>query len=69
VDRRAFIGSLTGGLLAAPFAAEAQPTGKVYQIGYVSLGAAPTRPEMFHFMLEALREQNYVLRRQDTEGR
>jgi hypothetical protein len=33
VDRRAFIGALAGGLLAAPLAAEAQEAGKVYRIG------------------------------------
>ena len=33
MDRRAFIGSLAGGLLAAPLAAEAQQAGKVYRIG------------------------------------
>jgi len=42
VDRRAFIGALAGGLLAAPLAVEGQPVGKVYRIGYLtgsSLGA------------------------------
>src|SRR6267378_2677540 len=33
MDRRAFIGSLGGGLLAAPLVAEAQQAGKVYRIG------------------------------------
>jgi putative tryptophan/tyrosine transport system substrate-binding protein len=36
MDRRAFIGTLTGGLLAAPLAAEAQSVGKIYRVGYVS---------------------------------
>jgi len=39
MDRRAFICSLAGGLLAAPLAAEAQPGGKVWRIGY--LGYSP----------------------------
>jgi putative ABC transport system substrate-binding protein len=39
VDRRAFIGALTGGLLTAPLAAEAQLTGKVYLIGVLYPGA------------------------------
>ena len=39
VDRRAFIGTLAGGLLAAPLAVEAQPAGKVYRVGYVWIGA------------------------------
>jgi len=32
VKRRAFLGAVTGGLLAAPFAAEAQQTGKMYRL-------------------------------------
>ena len=32
MDRRAFIGSLTGGLLAAPLAAEGQQSGKVFRM-------------------------------------
>jgi putative ABC transport system substrate-binding protein len=36
VNRRAFLGTLTGGLLAAPLAAEAQPAGKVWRIGVLT---------------------------------
>jgi hypothetical protein len=36
LDRRAFIGTLAGGLLAAPLAARAQPAGKVPRIGVLS---------------------------------
>jgi hypothetical protein len=32
MDRRAFIGTLAGGLLVAPLAAEAQPASKVYRL-------------------------------------
>ena len=34
--RRAFLGTLAGGLLAAPLAARAQPAGKAYRIGWLS---------------------------------
>jgi hypothetical protein len=37
VDRRAFIGTLAGGLLAVPLAAEAQPAGEVRRIGFLAL--------------------------------
>jgi len=37
--RRAFIGTLAGGLLVAPLAAEAQQGGKVYRVGVI--GMAP----------------------------
>ena len=52
MDRRAFIGTLTGGLLAAPLAAAAQPTGKVYRIGYLAAGSAT----VFQLPVEAFRE-------------
>ncbi len=44
MDRRAFISAFTGGLLAAPLAATAQPAGKPYRIGYLGDIAAPTNP-------------------------
>jgi len=47
VDRRAFIGTLMGGLLAAPLAAEAQPAGKVPRVGVLSPGNPPPR-DAFH---------------------
>jgi putative ABC transport system substrate-binding protein len=40
MDRRTFIGTLTGGLLAAPLAAEAQQSGKVYRIGFLAPGSS-----------------------------
>ncbi|HSE68104.1 MAG TPA: hypothetical protein VLB12_14045 [Gemmatimonadales bacterium] len=43
MTRRAFLGTLTGGLLAAPRAAEAQQAGKVYRVGYLSAGPANLR--------------------------
>ncbi len=41
MDRRAFLGTLAGGLLAAPLAAEAQQTARVYRVGVLSV--APSR--------------------------
>ena len=40
IDRRAFLGTLIGGLLAAPLAAEAQEPGKIARVGIL----APTGP-------------------------
>ena len=58
MDRRAFIGSLAGGLLAAPLAAEAQPTGKAYRIGYLSIASGPSpRTEALR---QGLRELGYI---------
>lgn len=73
MNRRAFLGTI--GLLAAPRATQAQQTGRVYQIAFVSLGPPPTRTGVFHFMREALHEQGYedgrnlVLRHVSLEGR
>src|SRR5229473_8063611 len=40
MDRRAFIGALAGGLLAAPLAAEAQRVGSVPTVGVLTPGMA-----------------------------
>ena len=40
MDRRAFLGSLSGGLLARPLAAGAQPVGKIARIGFLSPATA-----------------------------
>jgi putative ABC transport system substrate-binding protein len=42
VHRRAFLGTIAGGLLAAPFTVEAQPAGKVYRIGYLTVPSRET---------------------------
>jgi putative tryptophan/tyrosine transport system substrate-binding protein len=56
MDRRAFIGTLTAGLLAAPLAAEAQPAGKVWRVGI--LGNENSAPwEAFR---RGLRDLGYV---------
>jgi putative ABC transport system substrate-binding protein len=44
MDRRAFIGTLTGGLLAAPLAGEAQQARKPYRIGFLSDFVPHTNP-------------------------
>jgi putative ABC transport system substrate-binding protein len=45
MERRTFLGVLAGSLLAAPLAAEAQPTGKVYRLGILTPTAQPTAPD------------------------
>ena len=61
LDRRAFLGTLAGGLLAAPLAAEAQQPANVPRIGWLSI--ASRTPEVSH-LLEAfsqgLRDLGYV---------
>ena len=58
ITRRAFIGTVTGGLLATPLAAEAQPGTKSYRVGYLSFGPGPSpRSEALR---QGLRELGYV---------
>jgi hypothetical protein len=39
MDRRAFIGTLAGGLFASPLAAEAQPAGRIWRVGFLNVVA------------------------------
>jgi putative ABC transport system substrate-binding protein len=70
--RAVLILALTLGLLAAPFAVEAQQVGKVYRIGFISSSGANPIWEAF---VEKLRElgyvpgQNVVIERRVGEGR
>ena len=57
MDRRAFLGTLAGGLLAEPLAAEAQQAANVARIGWLGFGVRSARPEDF---LQGLRELGYV---------
>jgi len=74
VERRAFLGILTSGLLAAPLAAEAQQAGKVVRIGYLTNSTAGNlhAPEAF---LQALRDlgwvegRNVTIEYRDAEGK
>ena len=60
MDRRRFIGTLAGSLLAAPLAAEAQQAGEVHEIGIV-WGTFPDASKvLFEPLREALRELGYV---------
>ena len=63
---------LTLSLLAAPLAAEAQPPGKVYRIGY--LATIPPPSHLWEALLDGLRERGYsegrnlVFERRFSEG-
>ena len=49
IDRRTFLACTGAVLLAAPLAAEAQQTGKLYNIGHLGLGpSGPNLPDLFH---------------------
>jgi putative ABC transport system substrate-binding protein len=59
MDRRAFITGMTGGLLATPVAAEAQPAGKIPRIGFLFYGAPGPSAEIDAFR-QGLRELGYI---------
>jgi putative tryptophan/tyrosine transport system substrate-binding protein len=57
MDRRTFIGTLAGGLVAAPFAADAQPAVQVPRIGVLESNSTSTRLVSFK---QGLQERGYV---------
>jgi len=60
VDRRSFLAILTGGLLAAPPTAEAQPAGKVYRIGILETIPAAQNAANLAALRKGLRDLGYV---------
>ncbi len=58
-NRRAFF-AVSAGTLAAPLAAAAQSPGKVYRVGFLSVGGSPTLTGIWKNFLEAMGELNYV---------
>ena len=64
--RRTFLGTLAGGLLAAPLAAGAQPAGKVWRVGLIYFGTRSFDPEKYDFdraFVLGLQERGYTLGR------
>jgi putative ABC transport system substrate-binding protein len=60
MDRREFLGTLAGALLAAPLAAEAQQTGKIYHIGMLERTSAAINAANLDGFRQGLREHGYV---------
>ena len=58
MNRRAFLGTVAGGLLAAPFAAEAQQAGKVYRVAVLHLTSPP--PPVVDAFRIAMRQLGWV---------
>jgi len=75
MNRRAFLGALSGSLLAAPLAGEAQQAGRVYRIGWLGTTPAPPNDPAWEAFLAGLRErgyvegQNIIIERRSSEGR
>jgi ABC-type uncharacterized transport system substrate-binding protein len=60
MDRRRFLGTLAGGLLAAPVGVAAQQTGKAHHIGFLPSGASEAHRSQLEALLVGLRELGYV---------
>ncbi len=60
MDRRTFLGILTGGILAAPHAIEAQQTGRTVVIGYLGNSSPSLESGAVEAFREGLREYGYV---------
>ena len=61
MERRAFLGTLAGALLAAPLAAGAQPAGKVWRIGWLGDGTSSAREgNTLTPLREGLRQLGYI---------
>jgi putative ABC transport system substrate-binding protein len=73
--RRAFLGTLAGGLVATPLSGHAQPAGKVYRIGYLAGGSSTASSQFPEAFRQGLRElgwvegQNIVIEYRFAEGR
>ena len=74
MDRRAFLGTLAGGFLVAPLAAEAQQASKVARIGHLTLNRA-RNSHLREAFLQGLRDlgyaegRNLVIEYRDAEGK
>lgn len=60
MDRRAFIGGVTGGLLVAPLAARAQQVAKIYRIGILETIPAARNTANLDALRKGLRDLGYV---------
>jgi putative ABC transport system substrate-binding protein len=60
MDRRAFLGTLAGGMLAVPHVAHAQQTEKVYRIGILDAVPAAQNAANLDALRRGLRDLGYV---------
>jgi putative ABC transport system substrate-binding protein len=74
MERRTFMAMLTGGIVVAPFAAEAQQAAKIARIGYLAANLA-ANPHLKEAFLQGLRDlgyvegRNVVIEYRDAEGK
>jgi len=59
MNRRMFLGVVTGGLLAAPLAAQAQTADRVYRLGFLGQTSAPDLARQTAALRQGLRDRGY----------
>src|SRR3989441_3673540 len=75
MERRTFMAMLTGGIVVAPLAAEAQPAAKVARIGWLSVNNLAGNPQGCEAFRQGLRDlgyiegRNVVIEYRDAEGK
>ena len=75
MDRRSFISTVAGAVLAAPLGAEAQPVGKVYRVGFLDMFTVSGPSPNWDAFMQRLREAGYVegqnlnIERRSAEGK
>ena len=60
MDRRTFVGTVTGALLTLPLGVEAQLAGSVPRIGYVVLNSADSGQHLLAAFRQGLRERGWI---------
>lgn len=60
MDRRTFVRSVAGGLLAAPLAASGQPQGKTARVGFLTMDPREAMPLVVGTIVDRLRDLGYV---------
>ena len=60
MERRTFLSSIVGSLLAMPLAAQTQQAGKAWRIGYLAAGPRPPDGAPPAALRQALQELGYV---------
>src|SRR6202140_1141264 len=60
MDRRAFIGSVAGGLLAVPLAVRAQQSGRVPRIGFLARTSADSLSPLVDSFRQGLRDLGWI---------
>src|ERR1700730_6387921 len=60
MNRRTFIALVSGSFLAAPLAAEGQPTVKVWRIGFLEAGSFSANRHFLDAFRQGLRELGYI---------